>query len=579
MITNYKNFDYNQDFTPTSLVFNLNSDNRKIGIGVSEPKHDFDVQGNISFTGNLIFKGNFNYHNNINEQNLSLLSVNNKGLLIYKNLVSSTTTGVDWSFSNNNNINFTLKDINDNTDLDYNSDLVLINNNNNIKINISIFNNVTIKYLFISDNNNNLTTNNFDNVLIKCNGIESYIKKISNGLYELTNYINLLNNNQHIINILNLSIQGKIQLWGHYDYQAGSMWNQNSNNDLYINHNIGININNPKSELHINYNSIFNGNIVISNNLITDYLITNTIKTKDLITNNIFSSNKLLINTNKKTVSINSNLNNNILNIGNHFSINDLTIQSNNTIVNNINNSQNTLSIGNKSFYLNINTNQNSLNIQNNLIDNNKNIYFNNSVIIDPTNISDSTNYNTDSSNLYVVGDMYVNGSITSTKFPEEKIKSNKIKVSNLNTNTIKTTQLIVDSYSYVKSIEADKIQVNKLWTVSINNINNHNNIYYDSNTDTFKYSDSTNQYDILTQETQTTTTNNTNNNNNSDLILDCIGLTESNLLNSKSINVDRVNTNQLSFKLNSNIGIVYNVNNLEIELINSNFKTFDLCN
>ena len=47
----------------------------------------------------------------------------------------------------------------------------------------------------------------------------------------------------------------------------------------------------------------------------------------------------------------------------------------------------------------------------------------------------------------------------------------------------------------------------------------------------------------------------------------------------SKSINVDRVNTNQLSFKLNSNIGIVYNVNNLEIELINSNFKTFDLCN
>ena len=49
MITNYKNFDYNQDFSPTSLVFNLNSDNRKIGIGVSEPKHDFDVQGNISF--------------------------------------------------------------------------------------------------------------------------------------------------------------------------------------------------------------------------------------------------------------------------------------------------------------------------------------------------------------------------------------------------------------------------------------------------------------------------------------------------------------------------------------------------
>ena len=35
------------------------------------------------------------------------------------------------------------------------------------------------------------------------------------------------------------------------------MWLKNDNNDLYINHKIGINTNQPKAELHINHNSIF----------------------------------------------------------------------------------------------------------------------------------------------------------------------------------------------------------------------------------------------------------------------------------------------------------------------------------
>ena len=568
MITNYKNFDYNQDFTPNSLVFNLNSDKRKVGIGIEQPKHDFDVLGDVSITGNLIFTGNLNYINDINNQNLSLLTVNNKGLLLYKNLVSSATTGVDWSFSNNNNINFTLKDINDDTDLDYSTDLISINNNNNIKINIYILNNLTLKYIFIPD----ISNYDYNSVIIKCNGIESKITKISNNLYEFNNYIKLLHNTPCTINILNLSIIGKCQLWGNYDYQAGSMWTQNNNNDLYINHNIGININNPTSELHINNNSIFDGNITISNNLISDYLISNIIKTDYIYTDKIYNHNKLLINTNKNTVSINSNNNSNILNIGNHFSINDINIQSNNIITNNLNNINQLIKIGNTSSYIESNFNNNSLNINNLIIDNNTNIFFNNNLIIDKTNIIDSTNYNTDSSSLYVVGDMYVNGNMNVDNASKVSLNK-KIKIENLNTNTIQTTDINVDSYSYSKNTESNKIIINKLWKAPSDIKGTLNTIYYNHKNNNFIYTDNTKEYIILTNDNEINSLNKQTNHIN----LKCSGSTISKLLNSDSVTVDNVETNKLILS-NSYTQMNYNVTNLEVELlINSNLKTFDL--
>jgi len=570
MITNYKNFDYNQDFYPNALVFNLNSDKRKVGIGIEHPQHDFDVLGNVSITGNLIFTGNLNYINNINNQNLSLLTVNNKGLLVYKNLVSSVTTGVDWSFSNNNNINVTLKDINDDTDLDYSSNLININNNNNIKINISIFNNLTLKYIFIVDNSNNPTNDNYNSVIIKYNGFESKITKVSNGLYELNNYIKLLHNNQHIVNILNLSIIGKIQLWGHYDYQAGSMWTENDNYDLYINHNIGINTNNPKSELHINHNSIFNGNITISNNLISDYLVSNIIKTSHIYTNKIYNEDRLSINNNKNTVSINSKNNSHILNISDHFFINDTIIQSNNIITNNLNNSDSTIKIGNISSYIQPNLNNNSLNINNLIIDNNNNIFFNNNLIIDKTNILDSTNYNTNESSLYIVGDMYIKGNFNVEN--ASKVSINKtIKTDSLNTNNIQTTDINIDGYSYSKNTESNKIIINKLWKTPNSITGTTNSIYYNDKKDKFMYTDNLKEYEISNNDNEIKQLNEQKNQIN----LECIGSTVSKLLNSDSITVDNVYTNKLIL---SNTEVNYNVNNLEVELlINSNFKTFDL--
>jgi len=570
MITNYKNFDYNQDFNPDALVFNLNSDKRKVGIGIDEPKQDFDVLGNVSITGNLIFTGNFNYINSINNQNLSLLTVDNKGLLIYKNLVSSPSTGVEWSFSNNNKINFTLKDVNDNTDLDYSTNLININNNNNIKINISNFNNLTLKYIFIVDSSNNPTNNDYTNVIIKCNGIESNITKIANGYYELNNYIKLLHNNQHIVNILNLLIVGKFQLWGNYDYQAGSMWIQNENYDLYINHNIGINTNNPKSELHINHNSIFNGNITISNNLVSDYLISNIIKTHHVNTNKIYNQNKLLINTNKKTVSINSNNNSNILNISNHFFINDKIMHPNNIITNNLNNSNSIIKIGNNLSFIKPNFNNRDLNINNLIIDNNSNIHFDNKVIIDKTNILDSTSYNTDGSSLYIVGDMYIKGNLNVEKASKISLGT-KIKTESLNTNSIETTDVNIDGYSYTKNTESNKIVINKLWKIPNSITGTTNSIYYNHKKDTFLYIDNLKEYEILNNYNEISELNEQKN----QIKIECIGSTVSKLLNSDSITVDNVNTNKLIL---SNTEMNYNVNNLEVELlINSNLKTFDL--
>ena len=140
-----------------------------------------------------------------------------------------------------------------------------------------------------------------DNVIIRYNNLTSKIIKRTAGIYELKNYLSLSYNNQYIIEILNLNITGNVQLWGTYDYQAGSMWNQIDSGDIYINHNIGIFTNNPSSAIDIKNNGYFNGNITISNNLICDYLKTTLIKTNNVTTSHISANNNnLLINETKK---------------------------------------------------------------------------------------------------------------------------------------------------------------------------------------------------------------------------------------------------------------------------------------
>ena len=560
MNLNYNNFNYNNDFIPESFVFNVNS-NRNIGIGVLEPTKTFEVKGNIGIMGNLIINGNLNYNNNSLNDYISLLKINNDGLIIYNNLVSSNTKGVKWSISNNNNINLTLRDVNDNTDLNYNSNIVNINTNGITNVNISIFNNLTLKYIIIKDSNNNLINNILDNVIIKYNNLTSKIIKNNTGIYELKNYLSLSYNNQYIIEILNLNISGNVQFWGTYDYQAGSMWNQINNGDIYINHNIGIFTNNPSSAIDIKNNGYFNGNINISNNLICDYLTSTLIKTQNITTSHISgNNNNLFINESKKKIIYDSQINHNLINFGNHFGINDDSVSCSNVDANDLNG--NDIRIGNENFYMRVNRNE-SLNLSNIIKNNKNNITFSKNVIIDKNQVSEflSTSNIPDSS-LYVNGDMYINGNLYT-----KKVKLNNIGVNSeinnfeINCENIKSDFINVDSYCYSENIYSNNIKIRKLFNIPIKKSNN-NGLFYNKQENCFMYNQR--KLDSYSYEL-----------NNYDL--NVVGDSKINQLNVENVDVNNIEMNKLKLVNNIDSEVNYNVDSLELQInINSNLRTFD---
>ena len=260
MNTNYSTFNYNTDFIPSNNVFNINSIRGNVGIGTTKPTHILEVIGNCSTSQNLLIKGNLNF--NTSTYSNSLLSQSSSGQLFYLNLNSSkdSETGITWSILNNNNINLTFRDINDNTRLDYFSSIYNVSD----KIIITPHINLTLRYIFITDNSNNTINIDLNTFYITINGITSYITKKINGLYKLNNYIQLNSNTHNIINLHNFNSTYNIQFYGLYNYYAGSLWTQENN--LYINHNIGIYTNNPLSSLHVignSHSSIFDSKLTM----------------------------------------------------------------------------------------------------------------------------------------------------------------------------------------------------------------------------------------------------------------------------------------------------------------------------
>ena len=109
MSSNYSTFNYDNDFTPTHFVFNTNTTNKRyVGIGTTVPNSFLQLKGNIS-AANLHIQDNFFYNitNSVNTNYISTLQFDSNDTLILPNLVSSTfeDSGVEWSISNNNNIN------------------------------------------------------------------------------------------------------------------------------------------------------------------------------------------------------------------------------------------------------------------------------------------------------------------------------------------------------------------------------------------------------------------------------------------------------------------------------------------
>ena len=572
MNTNYKDFDYNKDFNPSSYILNTNS-NRFFGIGNHNPSHTLSVHGNTYINNSLFINNKLSYiynntiSNQLNNNNLSLLKVNPNGLVLYQNIVSSQNSGVKWTVTNNNNIILTLRDINDNTELDYKSDIFEIQQN--LQIKITVIDNIIIKYLLIYDSNNNLYNIDLNNTIITINNISSNIKKTEDGLYKLNNYIKLSNNRQYIVTFTNLNLIGYIQLIGNYEYQAGSMW-INNNQNIYINHNIGIFTNNPKSELHVNGNSYFSKSLNINNNTNTNHLHTNLIDYDSILElNKIEGYNKLYLNSNKKPVNINTKKNENILNISNNFNISDNHLNCKKLIINNLNNSNNTVNINN----LNINFSESEINFDNKLIDNKSELNIKDRLIIDKNNQNSNSNYDSDYK-LFVAGNMYVDGNVnieTGSSVNKLFISTN-IYMNHLKSSFLECDFINVSSFSYLQNIDTKNIYVTETFKTPKDHHKVKNTIYYDLNNDAFYYKIDNEKFKIFTSYDlqQLNTIANQN-------YIKVLGSLNLNNLNSKIIDLNTLIINK-QLTLSNNTNITFNVNSLNSEIfINSKYKTFDL--
>lgn len=572
MNTNYKDFDYNKDFNPSSYILNTNS-NRFFGIGNHNPSHSLSVHGNTYINNSLFMNNKLSYiynntiSNQLNNNNLTLLKVNPNGLVLYQNIISTQNSGVKWTVTNNNNIILTLRDINDNTQLDYKSDIYEIQNN--LQIKICVIDNIIIKYLLIYDLNNNLFNIDLNDTIITINNISSNIKKKQNGLYELNNYIKLSNNKQYIVQINNLNLIGYIQLVGNYEYQSGSMW-INNNQNIFINHNIGIFTNNPKSQLHINGNSYFSKSLNVKNTTNTHQLDTNLIDYDSILEiNKIEGYNKLYLNPTKKPININIKNNQNILNIGYNFNISNTHLYSKKIILNNLNNSSDIININN----LNLNFIESKLNFNNILIDTNSKLNINNRLIIDKNNLDNSSNYDS-KYKLFIAGNMYVDGNVNiETGSSSSKLYiSQDIYMNHLKSNKIECDFINISGFSYIKNIDTNNIYVTDSFNTPKDYNKVKNTIYYDFNHDCFYYKINNQHFKIFTSNHLQNINNILNTN-----YIKVLGSIELKKLNSRTLNLDKIVINK-KLTLNNKTIIKFNANSLNSEIfINSKYKTFDL--
>ena len=511
---NYNEFNYNSDFTPNRLVFNTNIDNQRyVGIGTSIPEDFLTIRSDI-LTKTFYIKENFNFTTPTLHDNVSLLQINNKNNLIIPNLVSSINdnTGVEWSIVNNNNIKVTLRNYNDNVRLDYFSNYFIINNNL-VTINLFSFNTITIRYIYIIKDNNELLNINDINIIndaditIETPDFSSKLLSSSNNLFKLSNYITLHGNKNYIIKIKNLSsglfYNYKIQLFGIYDYYSGSLWN-NENNTTYTMKNVGIGTNNPQANLHIIGNGYISGNVTTNDVLLSENIKTNTafFQGNASISNILANTNLLIINPNKTPLGIGSVSNDDVFRINDFFKIKqNSTILSNNVYVtNNLN------IIGNTSF---INNNF-SFSLQHNSVVykyNNTSLINNtpNKINISKLHIIDSDKTYTNDDDFYVDGNITITGNLCLKNFLNIKYNPKN----NYNINTLKSSNIIINNtlynegFTYSDNIDVNEVEFKKESFIPINNTNNTNSnlasLYFNKKQNKFMFFDTEKHNELAT--------------------------------------------------------------------------------
>jgi len=506
LITDYQQFNFNDEFIPTVNIFNVNTDT-KIGIGTTNPSqklqitNSIDIQGNIIISGNLLFnKPTVTYDNNF----IHILYKNTKenqiniGKLTYSS-PDSKSVNYKWYKNNNNELYINTNDNRPNTKLEFKSSQYSIAQATSYTIDLISHSKVFITYLYIYKSGDNSIISNQSTITVN-----SIPTTYTNNYYKLTTPIVLEPNIKKTFHIASItgSIDKTIQFIGNYDYEAGSFWFNNSSN-TYINKDISINSNNNfNKQLYVNGDTEVISNLIVSGNVNANtFKNTNTLTvSENLNVNSIQSSSNLIINS--SNVSFGKYNNNNLCSIGDYSYITthgdlytrDLTVTRNiNTsqIYHSINKSfikiNNNINIG-YDFYSNSQISSNNylqppanpqtlLNINKDKI----NIY-------SKTIISDNSNApsNTDGDSLHIIGNVNIEGYLNTKQlnYTNFTFKSSYDKIT---FDYIKSTGLThLGYYTSTPTIQTKSIDTANLYFDSTNENNNVGSIYFNKLTNSF---------------------------------------------------------------------------------------------
>jgi len=586
MSSNYSTFNYDNDFTPTQLIFNTNTTNKRyVGIGTTIPKSFLQLKGNISTT-NLHIQDNFFYNitNSVNTNYISALQIDANETMILPNLVSSTfeSTGIEWSIANNNNIKLTLRDNSDNTRLDYSSPYY-ITNTNSFNINILPITTLTLRHIYILKSDNTILNNveisglSQTNIILETNGIQSTLLPLltpDKPFFKLSNFITLQANTSYTITIKNLNGY-KIQLSGVYDYYSGSRWNQ-VDSTTYSMNSIGIGTTVPEKNLHVVGNTHITGNVNIGNLLTTPSLISNHLILEG--TNNMNgiepNNSSIIINSDKKSVGIGTTILNTdeMFSVGSHFKIKKtgFITMNNLNITNNINFNSNLSFINhNYSIYLNKSTINYQYNNKSLLNNNSDNInILTNLNIIQP----DKTYTNNNNNKLFVDGNVTISGNLTVNNM--DTFLYNTYNTNNLQTHTIVVNNLLdsdtfifTDNLDTVNLIVENSLNLPKKTSDSFTTTKPQ--IYYNTLTKKYMIHDTKNTYRIINS------TESINKNEVSKMKVSgssVVSYIKADSINSETLDIN----NDLDF--NSESSLYFNANSMREEVIIDNIqKCFDI--
>ena len=256
LITEYKDFNYNSEFIPTFNVFNTSSTQGQVGIGTTNPTSFLDVTKSVSISNNITISGNLHFNNTQTYDNDSIYILSQKNHNITPVKLTYHSKENFWNTNQSNELSIDSTNI-PNTIIEYISPLYTSNE--------TIFTNSKIYITHILESYTSV------NALSSPFIIEPY-----------TEY-----------NVSDITTSDNpLYLIGHYDFSAGSYWKQ-TNSNIYIDKNIGIQINTPTSSLHVIGDTLIRNNLNIPELTSYDFNVNKSLIAYNFNTSQIYNNDKL----------------------------------------------------------------------------------------------------------------------------------------------------------------------------------------------------------------------------------------------------------------------------------------------